>query len=74
MTRVTDPQRVLLAELAEVNRHGEEGLYIGRHQRYGRTATALVAKGLVHIDWHDYSPQGQDHYVLTDEGRAVLDV
>lgn len=73
LPRMTRPQRDLLAELLTVNSYGEEGLYIARHQRYWRTARALVDRGLARIDQPDYSNHGQDHYVLTDEGRAALD-
>lgn len=62
-----------MIELAAVTSYGEEGLYIARHQRYGRTAAALVKKGMARIDHHDYSAQGQDHYVLTVEGKAALE-
>lgn len=67
--KLTEPQSALLAELAEGN-----GLYIRRYGKFFRTAEALERRALVRIDEPDHSQLGQDHYVVTDAGRALLDV
>jgi hypothetical protein len=66
--RLTHAQVHLLEELDD-----KGGLYISRHMRYGRTAAILVEKGLAFIYEHDHSRLRQDHYVVTEAGRAWLD-
>lgn len=57
--RVSVPQRELLDEIAET----ELGvLYIRHYSRYGRTASALLAKGLLEVVEQDHSSLRMDGY------------
>lgn len=69
MARLTPAQRTMLAEIAETERGV---LYVRRFSSAGRTADALLNRGLIHRSEPDYSGMQQDGWSLTDDGRALI--